>query len=98
MRALDYQSINLSSIGDQQQDRLIAFSSFQGTYAINGDGIERIGAKPVERVRAKRNHPTLFDYFVQFVLIRVCFKLGASSTFASKPETYGLTTEYDDAK
>jgi hypothetical protein len=32
------------------------------------------------------------------VFIRVFFKLGTSSTFESNPETYGFTSEYDDAK
>ena len=65
--------------------------------------IERIGAKPVERVGAKRDHAAFSHDVVralhrQFVLIRVFLRLGASSTLGSNPVTYGFTIAYDDAK
>ena len=90
--ALNNQTIELSKISDQKQDRFVVFPALQSSDARNCVGIERIGSQPIERVSAER------DYFVQFVSILVFFKLGASSTFASNPETYGLTTAYDEAK
>src|ERR1044072_2838365 len=47
--------------------------------------------------RSTRTHPIGYGCF-QFGSRRVFFRLGASNTFASNPETYGLTSEYDDAK
>jgi len=97
-RGFEYQTIHFANISNQQQDRFIVFPALQRSYALDGSSVERIGAQPVKRVGAKRYHAALFDYCRQFVLIRVFFRLGASRTFGSNPETYGFTTAYDDAK
>jgi len=97
-RRVNDQTLDVCWVSNQQQNRFIVFPALQRSDPRHGRGVERIGAEAVERVGAKRDHAALFDYFDQFVSIRVVFKLGASRTFESKPETYGLTTAYEDAK
>jgi hypothetical protein len=61
-RGFEYQTVHFANISDQQQDWFIVFPALQSSYALDPSRVERIGAEPVERVGAKRDHPALFDY------------------------------------